>query len=144
MVPTETETVEPTGSVQVKIVFDKENVLYWDSLVHLWNDWYRQYVDADYPRLIFRFEDLLLQAPAVMKQVSDCLGVEPVATTHFKFQTGKAKNHGSGTDLLHAVIKTANVTARVKGMTQQDLKFTAANVDPDLMRIFQYHLPDSI
>jgi hypothetical protein len=27
----------------------------WDSLAHLWSDWYRQYLQADYPRLIVRY-----------------------------------------------------------------------------------------
>jgi hypothetical protein len=27
----------------------------WDSLVHLWSDWYNQYLTADYPRLMVRY-----------------------------------------------------------------------------------------
>lgn len=125
----------------VKIVFEKDSVRHWDSLVHLWNDWYRQYLEADYPRLIVRFEDLLLQAPAVMQQISECIGSKPVSPGNFRYQTGKAKNHGSGVDLLHAVMKTGNITARLQGLTDADLAFAAERLDKDLMRIFQYETP---
>jgi hypothetical protein len=139
----ESETQQPSGAVPVKITFDKQNIVHWDSLVDLWNDWYRQYLQADYPRLIIRFEDLLFQAPAVMKQISDCMGVDFDATK-FRYQTARAKGHGSGTDFLHAIIKSGNETARKKGMTQEDLKFAAQHLDADLMRIFQYQTPFEI
>jgi hypothetical protein len=126
--------------VPVKINFDRNSTLHWDSLVDLWNDWNRQYLQADYPRLMVRFEDLLFQAPAVMKQISDCMGVDFNLTT-FRYQKGKAKKHGSGTDFLHAIIKSGNETARKQGMTEQDLTFAAQHLDADLMRIFQYQTP---
>jgi hypothetical protein len=126
--------------VPVTIKFDRESKFHWDSLVDLWNDWYRQYLVADYPRLMVRFEDLLFQAPAVMKQISDCMGVDFDAT-NFRYQTNKAKLHGSGTDFLHAIIKSGNETARKKGMTEQDLKFAGQHLDADLMRLFQYQTP---
>lgn len=31
----------------------------WDSLVHLWSDWYNQYLTADYPRLMVRYVQYL-------------------------------------------------------------------------------------
>jgi hypothetical protein len=140
LVPTDKEGPEPTGAVPVDIRFDQNSKFYWDSLVDLWNDWYRQYLVADYPRLIVRFEDLLFQAPAVMKQISDCMGVDFNMST-FKYQTKSAKGHGSHTDFLHAIIKSGNETARKKGMTEADLKFAAQQLDADLMRIFQYQAP---
>jgi hypothetical protein len=42
---------------------------------------------------------------------------------------------------LHAVIKNGSETARKKGMTVADLRFTAQHLDVDLMRIFQYQTP---
>lgn len=130
----------PTGAVPVLIKFDKTSKFHWDSLVDLWNDWYRQYLEADYPRLMVRFEDLLFQAPAVMKQISDCMGVDFNAS-QFEYQIKSAKGHGSHTDFLHAIIKSGNETARKKGMTVQDLTFAAQHLDVDLMRIFQYQSP---
>jgi hypothetical protein len=82
--------------VPVDIKFDKASKFHWESLVDLWNDWYRQYLEADYPRLIVRFEDLLFQAPAVMQQISECMGVDFNEET-FKYQTKSAKGHGSHT-----------------------------------------------
>jgi hypothetical protein len=75
-----------------------------------------------------------------MKQISDCMGVDFDVKT-FKYQTKSAKGHGSGTDFLHAILKSGNETARKKGMTEPDLKFAAQHLDADLMRIFQYQSP---
>lgn len=36
----------------VKVKFDDENQVHFDSLVHLWSEWYRQYLDAPYPILM--------------------------------------------------------------------------------------------
>ena len=140
LVPTEKEQPEPTGAVPVDIKFDKTSKFHWESLVDLWNDWYRQYLEADYPRLMVRFEDLLFQAPAVMQQISNCMGVD-FNVEMFKYQTKSAKGHGSHTDFLHAIIKSGNETARKKGMTEADLTFAAQHLDIDLMRIFQYQTP---
>jgi hypothetical protein len=35
------------------------------SLAHFWSEWYRLYMDADYPRIIVRFEDLLFYGEEV-------------------------------------------------------------------------------
>lgn len=41
----------------------------WDSLVHVWSDWYWEYYDADFPRLIIRFEGTTKQhTPLVTNQ----------------------------------------------------------------------------
>jgi hypothetical protein len=44
------------------------------SLAHVWSEWYREYLDADFPRLIVRFEDLIFHAPAVLEQIRECVG----------------------------------------------------------------------
>ena len=44
-------------AVQVSIGYPGSAAV-WDSLVHLWNDWYNQYLTADYPRLIVRYVPL--------------------------------------------------------------------------------------
>lgn len=35
------------------------------SLAHFWSEWYREYMDADYPRIMVRFEDLLFYGKEV-------------------------------------------------------------------------------
>jgi hypothetical protein len=40
---------------QVHVVFDKQSQRQFDSLVHLWSEWYNQYLHVDYPILISKF-----------------------------------------------------------------------------------------
>jgi len=42
------------SSVQVSIGYPGQKAT-WDSLVHLWSDWYNQYLTADYPKLLVRY-----------------------------------------------------------------------------------------
>ena len=44
---------ENGSSVPVSINYPGGEVT-WDSLVHLWSDWYNQYLTAEYPRLMVR------------------------------------------------------------------------------------------
>jgi hypothetical protein len=130
------------SSFEVKIIFDKEDIVFWDSLVHLWSDWYLQYLHADYPRLIIRFEDMLFDAPLVISEVYQCLtGEEYPNDPPFRFQTKAAKSHGSGTDYIKAIIKTGDVEKRLHQLTPQDLYYTRDHLDPELMRLFRYSLP---
>jgi hypothetical protein len=47
------ETNKGLESVPVTVPF-RDKPEKWESLVHLWTDWYKQYIVADYPRLIVR------------------------------------------------------------------------------------------
>jgi hypothetical protein len=127
------------SAVPVKVIFDAEQKFYWDSLVHLWNDWYLRYLNADYPRLIVRFEDTLIHAPKILEMIANCTGVTVAET--LSYQTNKAKGHGSGSNFLSAIIKTGNETKRVTTMTPEDLTFAKNKLDKTLMRLFQYRHP---
>jgi hypothetical protein len=60
------------------------------SLAHVWSSWYREYYQAEFPRLIIRFEDLLFHTETVLDQVRECVGAEWTHPT-FVYQTEPAK-----------------------------------------------------
>ena len=64
----------------------------WPSLAHVWTSWYQEYLHADFPRLIIRFEDLLFHTEAVLEEIKECVGAEWVHDT-FVYQTKPAKTH---------------------------------------------------
>lgn len=128
------------SEIPVHVIFDKNQVFYWRSLVHLWANWYHYYLRmATYPRLLVRFEDMLLHAPAILKKVAECAGT--TVPEQFTFQTASSKSHGSGTTFLKAITKTGNEPIRVEGMTKEDLEYAKQQLDPELMRLFQYRHP---
>lgn len=130
---------EINDTFPVKVIFDENQKFYWDSLAHLWSDWYQRYLKATYPRLIIRFEDMILHAPAIMKKIADC--TDTTVPSKFTFQTASSKNHGSGTTFLKVVEKTGNAALRVAKMSRADLLYAQEHLDANLMRIFQYAYP---
>jgi hypothetical protein len=124
----------------LKVIFDKNQTMHWDSLVHLWSNWYDLYLKATYPRLIVRFEDMLIHGPTIMKNIADCAGV--TTPDVFQYQTGSAKGHGSGTTFLKALEKTGDPIKRKARMTKDDLEYAKEHLDSNLMKVFQYSHPE--
>jgi hypothetical protein len=48
--------------------------VYHDSMVHHWNDWYMAYVNATFPRVMIRFEDLIFHPVNVTRTICHCFG----------------------------------------------------------------------
>ena len=63
-----------------------------DSLIHFWAQWYKEYLEADYPRLLVRFEDLQFHAKEVIDIVCQCAGAVPRnEDTVFRYVVDSAK-----------------------------------------------------
>lgn len=130
---------ERTAPVEALIMYSKENRVHWESLVEMWNDWYRQYLDADYPRLLVRFEDFLFRPEFVLEHVAECVGGDLVEPIHFQSQS--SKGHGSQTDLLHAMVRYGRGEGRLGNMTQLDLDYAREVLDDRLLQLFSYQKP---
>ena len=136
---------EPTfrnGTVAIEVRFSDVQILHWESLIDLYSDYYRQYLEVDYPRLMVRFEDMLLQPRRVLAQVAECVGATIAET--WKYQTESSKGHGSHTTFAAAITKTGDAQRRVAGMTAEDLVYAAAHLDTEVIQRFQYNVPDRI
>ena len=133
-----------SDTFNVTVHFDTNQILHWQSLIHLYNDWYQQYyTEATYPRLIIRFEDMLLHAPTIVRMIGTCVGIDNVTlnATPFHYQIQSAKGHGSHTDFVKAILKSGNVVARTRNMTQEDVQFAISHLDPQLMKAMHYNMP---
>lgn len=129
---------ESNNTFPVTVVFSKDQIMSWKSLAHLYSAWYRQYLDAGYPHIIVRFEDMLWQADFVLKQIAACLGstlADPIS-----YQTKSSKSHGSGTDFLKAIFKSGNRTLRERHMTAEDKKYASIHFDNELMQLMNYKI----
>ena len=133
-----TVTKKNNRTVPVRIRFAKDSVESWDSMIDLWSDWYHQYLTADYPRLMVRFEDFLFAPEQLLQKIADCLGAE--LSQPVRFQIDSSKAHGSQTDLVHAFIKYGRGVGRSNNLTVDDWQYAADHVNPDLMRIFRYQV----
>lgn len=136
LIPTEIERTRffpdadySNGTVPVYVQFSKILTIHWSSLLHLYTDYYQQYFDYKnndnaYPRLIIRFEDMLLHPHAVMSSIAHCLGISsPISKEQMQIQTKSAKQHGSHAGWLQALAKTGMAERRTAKMTREDLQF---------------------
>jgi len=87
---------------------------------------------------VFLFS-LVFQPRAVLKEIVACVGAKLKLPLQYQLKTSKA--HGSGTDFVKAVAKTANAESRLHNMTQADKEFAQQHLDPDLMELFHYRGP---
>jgi len=114
----------------------------YESLAVYWSEWYREFVDVDFPRLIIRFEDTLFHAERVMQLVLDCIG-RPMEGP-FKYHMDKSKK-GSSTDFASALGKYGSEAGRYNGLAAEDMQYLRTALDPHLMKRFRYpHIPSSV
>ena len=126
------------------------------SLADWWSEWYRAYYysDADFPRLMVRFEDLLFHPEQVFDAIANCSGIsspqeEGTSTSTrtrqtFQYHMSAAKSHGAAShDMVQAMIKYGQERGRTKGFQDADLDYARKkhSLDADLMKAFHYTHP---
>ena len=140
--PNNRPIVTPTGGVPVAVQYKEFRVEH-DTLVGFWNDWYNEYVNVSWPRLIVRFEDLVFYPQEVTKTVCECAGGELNPNQPFKFIVESAKHgaaaHGKErTTYIDALVKYGTEKGRYKGFEDPDLEYARQHLSPKLLEIFQY------
>jgi len=113
----------------------------YESLADMWSEWYRQYLEADYPRLIIRYEDTILHAPEILQVIRVCSGSESIHAdpNTFVYHAKEARLWGGKGSLLGALSKLGEQDLywqQVGGRDQEYLK--QKGLDGKLMQIFQY------
>jgi hypothetical protein len=111
-------------------------------LIHLWNEYYEQYLlkSHDFPLVVIRFEDLLFHAKDVVTEVCLCAGGTMEST--FSYVTESAKGgdgvHEGSSGLTAAMILYGNATKRREPYLERDLAYSKETLSPQLMEIFNY------
>lgn len=112
-----------------------------DSLPDMWNDWYDDYIEADFPRVFVRVEDLVFHARNVTETVCKCAGGR-LTKGKFYYIHESAKEDEIHkvqyeTTLLDAMIRYGSLD-RTIGMNQADQAFARNALRPDLLKMFGY------
>ena len=124
------------STVPVRVKFSENQTIHWDSLVGLYNEWYREYYDATFPRLMVRFEDLLFAPEEMLQAIADCVGAE--LAPNIVYNTKSSKDHGSQTNLVGAMIKFGSGRGRLHNMTSEDVQYVNDALDKQLRTTFDY------
>lgn len=135
------------GTIPVRIKYEfgwRE----WDSLAHLWTNWYQQYhKDADYPRILVRYEDMIFYPKEVTRQLCEvCAG--GTLRQDFSYQVDSAKQgpgHGTvRTSWVAAMIRYGSDRWRFRGLTKEDLILARDTLDIAMMQAFSYQQPSTV
>jgi len=131
---------EKAIEVSIRYNGNKDGTTYHDSLADLWNDWYEAYFEADYPRLIVRYEDLLFYPEFIITKACQCAGGK-IKSENFQFLTGSAKGgaaHEGSSGLAEATVKYGKVDNRFVGFDAKDKSYAANHLRHDLIEAFNY------
>ena len=129
-IPTTTTTT--TFTVQVERSYEER----YASLADMWSEWYREFYEADIPRLIIRYEDTLFHADRVMELITECIG-RPLQEP-FRYHMEASKMHGKPSDFTTALAKYGTKRGRYTGLLPEDRKYAQTALDSTLMKVFQY------
>lgn len=130
--------------VRVVVRNSARNTTVHASLAGLWSDWYGEYrAVRDWPRLMVRYEDLLLYPREVVRAACECAGGTLSRGPRFVLVAESAKGsdgaHRGAEGLLAAVRKYGDAETREKEFTRADLDYARSHLDSDLMEAFGYH-----
>jgi hypothetical protein len=120
-----------------------------DSLAHMWNDWNGAYYNADYPRVLVRFEDTIFFPKEVAQKVCTCVGGELFPPKendgmfHYVIDSAKTgPGHGPGkkrNGLIDAWIKYGK--AQQIRLGKSDLEFSAKHLNRDIVESMHWKFP---
>ena len=115
---------------------------YFDSLAHLYRDWYGLYQNSSMPHLVVRFEDLLFRPDLVLEKVRDCVeGQWKNPDKGFVYLVGASKwthkHIKSQSNRISGIIKYGNGWKRLHNMTEEDIQVVDSVLE-GLMRDFHY------
>lgn len=131
--------------VRLKIKFQ---TVEFDSLADYWGQWYKEYLEADYPRLIVRFEDIHFHAREVVETICQCVGAVPREDDSlFRYVVSAAKwgaAHKSKSNMISAMVKYGSEKNRFKGMKESDWLVAKEIYTAEIMELFGYKMPDHL
>ena len=133
-------------TMELSVKYADDRVDHHSSLAHLWNDWYRYYYDTTlYPRIIVRFEDLIIHAKNLTHQICECAGGKVRTDRPFQYIVESAKDgpgHGSvRTGMVAAWIKYGKPLGIRAGFSKEDYEAAKEFLNSELMETFYYKHP---
>jgi len=116
------------------------------SLAHLWNDWYNDYIqDADYPFVVVRIEDLTYYAKETTTAICECAGGRIRTDQPFQYVIDSAKadsrGHDSSVGFFEAWMKHIAAAEPQAGLQDDEYQASIRALDKNLMEFFAYKYP---
>jgi len=141
--PREKNMIQPEKMFPVTVHYHPQNVTYHESISELYNEWYGNWLDVEFPRLVVRFEDLMFHAEHVVEKVCKCAGGN-LAEGPFQYITDSAKKgkaHMGSNGLVKSMVKYGDVEKRTHAYTPMDLDYAKSSLRSDVLDMFHYGSP---
>ena len=112
------------------------------SMIDFWNTWYGEWHDAEFPRLMIRFEDLLFHAEETITKICECGGGQ--MKKEFRYLENSAKGtsgvHSGSAGFLASLVTYGNSTLRMNDILKwdKDVEYFNEHVSAELMDLFGY------
>lgn len=134
---------------RVNVTYAEKRTSSHSSLAHLWNDWYTEYLlQADYPRLVVRFEDLIFFPLEMTTTICECAGGK--VQLPFTYIVNPAKTgpgHGAKkkrTGMIQAWLNYGKPPQPQGGFSKSDYDASKEYLNQEIMQTFGYSHPPSI
>ena len=131
----------PVRDTSTVVSFQRDRKLAYKSLLDLWGQWNRAYIEMKVPHLIVRYEDVLFNPVETVGKICACTGgVMSGSFKNLSKQAKSGKGHGDGgSDRAKALTLYGDPVKRVEGYSDEDLQYIRNNWDTGLIRYFQYY-----
>jgi hypothetical protein len=143
-----------TSNVTNKVIVKAHQTAYkytdtYASLADMWTEWHQFYLNASFPRLLIRYEDLVLYPKQLVQAIADCTG--KAAKPKFQYYTQEARHFvkqsksakQSQQSLLNALRKLGERDDMYWSMEEPSRSYAMKALDPQLLELFRYqHLDD--
>ena len=143
----------PVTATAVTVAWHKTQKYKYSSLASLWNIWHREYVDAPFPALLLRHEDLIYDPNNTVAAVCRCAGGRikrpPRSSLWLSHKQREALRAVAGARSAasrgssRAAWVPTSERERYAPYTTDDLAFLTTAVDPGLLRFFSYRVDAS-
>lgn len=114
------------------------------SIFELWANWYGQYLDSDFPRLVVRFEDLAFNPAKTTELICGCMGGNLKDGSFVNINSNPKDGH-RGHSSSHRgqsalIARYSDPTYRFGGFSEDDLAFVQQRdrQGHGLMKLFGY------
>ena len=141
--PQEKRMISPRDTFQVNVQYHLHNVTHHASMSELYNEWYGNWLDVEYPRLVVRFEDLMFHPEDVTERVCLCAGgtMAPGPFHYIADSAKKGKAHSGSNGLVNSMVKYGDVKKRTHAYTPMDLDYAKSSLRSDVLDMFHYGTP---
>ena len=138
------ELVNRRNETQTALVTYRVGNHTYETIAHLWNEWYRAYYNTmAFSRLVVRLEDLIFYPQETIQQICHCAGgnmTQPFTVPLESTKAGATGHSNQGTNYLEATIRYGRPRT-YDSFPPHDLTAARHILDRELMSVFGYSHP---